>query len=194
MNVTTRYYDSNTCSQMGSFDGSLNQGCYPFFIGHDNDDGGLFANISYASIYTAYPGQYYFLSPNCTGELFGTNVLDPLVSSCSEYSDDDTDDDNADNDDAAPANDDDDDSNDDSVHWTGYTSALTCTVPKNTDCSSNYDNDDGLSDGAIAGVVVGSVAGAALIGGGAFFVANGGLAGSAGGMAAQAAPAAATNS
>eukprot|EP01031_Cornospumella_fuschlensis_P025693 gene25693-31028_t len=72
----------------------------------------------------------------------------------------------------------------DGVDWWTFSSALTCTVPKNTDCSA--DNDDSLSDGAIAGIVVGSVAGAALIGAGAYAVVNGGLAGSVG-MASQAA-------
>eukprot|EP01031_Cornospumella_fuschlensis_P016687 gene16687-20408_t len=167
---------------MGSFDGSLDGGCYPVAIDHDDDDGGFFANHTYASIYTSYPNEVFYFGSNCTGTPFDTQPLGPLISTCisDPFTDDDDDD----------GEDDEDDEDDDSIVWTGYTSALTCTVPDNTDCSSGGSDDDGLSDGAVAGAVVGSVAGAALIGGGAYVVANGGLAGTVGGMAAQGAPAA----
>ncbi|RYH15003.1 hypothetical protein EON65_32560 [archaeon] len=176
---------------MGSFDGWLDGGCFPFnlqdiFDDDFNDD--YLANVTYASYLTDYSNEYYFLGPNCTGNVIGVSSMDKLVKKCSPaddayyYYDDDADADDDDDNTAA----DDDDVDDDyvGIEWTGYTSALTCTVPDNTNCNPSSSDDDGLSDGAVAGAVVGSVAGVALIGGGVFLVAKGGLFGSGGGMAA----------
>eukprot|EP01031_Cornospumella_fuschlensis_P027553 gene27553-33279_t len=189
--VLSQYYDSDTCSQMGSFDGYLDGGCFPLTFGDvfdDDFDDDYLGNVTYFSMLTDYSKQYYFFGSDCTGTSLGSAKLPKLVNQCSNaayfYFDDDYDDDTDDTDDV----------DDDGILWTGYTSALTCTVPDNTDCDpSSSNDDDGLSDGAVAGAVIGSVAGAALIGGGALLVAKGGFLGASSGEAASMAAGAAEN-
>eukprot|EP01031_Cornospumella_fuschlensis_P026744 gene26744-32315_t len=178
--VLGQYYATEACTAMDSFDGPLDGGCFPTVVIHtgDDDGGGTLANASYSSLYTKYPTESFFYGPNCTGEPYMTRPLDTLSEICTRPHVD--------------FNDlfyDDQEDNIDGVDWWTFSSALTCTVPENTDCSSD-NNDDSLSDGAIAGIVVGSVAGAALIGVGAYAVVYGGQAGSVGMASQAAAPAA----
>eukprot|EP01031_Cornospumella_fuschlensis_P027552 gene27552-33278_t len=147
--ILNQYYDSDTCGMLGSFDGLLDGGCFPFAM----DSGAI------ASVITDYSKskQYLYLNGNCTGTVAATFPIDNLVKECSGTDDD--------------AHGDDTDENAAMV-WTGYTSALTCTVPDDTNCDPSSSDDDGLSDGAVAGAVIGSVAGAAVIGVGAFLAAK----------------------
>mgnify|MGYP001810177590 CR=1 FL=1 len=150
---------------MGYFDGNRNGGCFPFF----------FNDLAYSYI-TKYPTETYYGGDNCKGTVVDEVEMDPLVPTCS----------------APPTDDDGDDDDINDINWSGYTSSVTCTLPTTTTCGDGGDDDDdSLSDGAIAGAVVGSIAGAGLIGAGAYFMVSTGSAG--GAMASQGAGAAAAS-
>eukprot|EP01031_Cornospumella_fuschlensis_P025889 gene25889-31263_t len=191
--VLSRYYDSDSCSVLGSFNGPMNGGCVPF----------TYLGITY-TLRLTYPSGTLYLGSSCSGLEVTSFVLPPLNDTCSSVpADDDGDDDDIFSNDLIPIDDPVDDDDDMyTITWAGYTTALTCTVPSTTSCDTTDDastssNDDGgLSDGAVAGVTIGTAAGAAvIIGAGVFLATKGGVVaglgassgGAAGGLAAQAA-------
>eukprot|EP01031_Cornospumella_fuschlensis_P035801 gene35801-43425_t len=137
--VLNKYYDSSSCTKLGAIDGVRNDGCFPY-----ENDGEQY------SVLTQYPLQLYYNGGSCRGTPLFVSSMDVLQPTCTDPPmDDDVDD--------APAYDD--------IRWTSYTSEITCSVPDNSECSDPGTNEDNtvLKTGQVAGLVFGTIGGAAIV-------------------------------
>ncbi|RYH17799.1 hypothetical protein EON65_28085 [archaeon] len=132
-----RYYDNNTCTELGSFSGSRDHGCFPYH----------FDNQTF-SVKTIYPFEKFYSNADCTGEVLLSDNLAALQDTCAP----------------PPTDDDAVDDDVDSMQFTAYTSSITCTVPSTSTCSSSGNSDDAsLSTGALIGIIVGGAVGFMLV-------------------------------
>eukprot|EP01031_Cornospumella_fuschlensis_P029062 gene29062-35076_t len=135
--VLNKYYDSDSCTKLGAIDGFRNGGCFPFEMGGEKK-----------SVLTQYPLQLYYMGGSCRGTPLFAAPMDALEPTCSDLPTDD---------DEEPAYDD--------IRWSKYTSEITCTVPDNSECSDPGTNEDNtvLKTGQVAGLVFGTIGGAAFV-------------------------------
>eukprot|EP01031_Cornospumella_fuschlensis_P029061 gene29061-35075_t len=133
--VLSKYYDGDSCSELGSFSGPRNRGCFPY----------QFDNQTF-SVKTTYPSEKFYNNVDCTGEILLSDSLAALQDTC-----------------VAPTDDGPGDDDVDSMKWTAFTSSVTCTVPSTTKCGASDSSGASLSTGALIGVIVGAVVGSVLL-------------------------------